>query len=108
MSESEKGFMKVAGVLVNPAIFTRPYACDVVKYDCKSMCCYRSCIVPPQEARRIEAHFDEILGYLSPENREALRKNGGILADCGKQCPKGCEIHEDEARAIRRPKASAG
>jgi hypothetical protein len=66
------------------------------------MCCYRSCIVPPQEVKKVEAHFDDILSYLSQENRETLKKNGTILADCKKQCPKGCEIHEDEAQAIRR------
>ena len=102
MAGSEKGFITIGGVLVNPEIFTRPYSCDVQKYDCKSMCCYRSCIVPPQEVKRIEEHFDHILSYLSPGNREALKKNGGIVADCKKQCPKGCEIHDDEAQAIRR------
>jgi hypothetical protein len=98
----EKGFVEIGSVLVNPEIFTRPYTCDVVKYGCKSMCCYRSCIVPPHEAKRIEEHADGILKYLSPENREAIKKNGGILADCKKQCPRGCEIHDDEAQAIRR------
>jgi hypothetical protein len=98
----EKNFVEIASVLVNPEIFTRPYGCDVEKYDCKSQCCYRSCIVPGHEAEKIEASFDEILSYLSPENRDALKKNGSILADCSKQCPKGCEIHEDEARAIKR------
>jgi hypothetical protein len=101
MSE-EQNFVEIDKVLVNPDIFTRPYGCDVEKYDCKSQCCYRSCIVPEQEARKIEAHFDAILAYLSPENRQTLKQNGTILADCKKQCPKGCEIHEDEARAIRR------
>jgi hypothetical protein len=89
-------------VLVNPEIFTRPYSCDVERYGCKSMCCYRSCIVPEEEAKRVEAHQDGILAYLSPENREAVRKNGSILGDCAKQCPAGCVIHDDEARAIRR------
>lgn len=98
----EQGFVEIASVLVNPEIFTRPYACDVEKYGCKSMCCYRSCIVPPDEAKRIESHADGILAYLSPENREAVKKNGSILAVCEKQCPTGCVIHEDEARAIRR------
>jgi hypothetical protein len=99
---AEKDFVTIGGVLVNPEIFTRPYTCDVVRYGCRSMCCYRSCIVPPDEARRVEGHLDGILAYLSPENREAVRKNGGILAICEKQCPAGCVIHEDEARAIRR------
>jgi hypothetical protein len=98
----EKNFVAIASVLVNPEIFTRPYTCDVVGYDCKSQCCYRACIVPAQETKKVEAHFDEILAYLSPENRGILKKNGTILADCKKQCPKGCEIHDDEARAIRR------
>ena len=98
----EKGFVEIASVLVNPEIFTRPYACDVEKYGCKSMCCYRSCIVPPDEAARVEAHAEGILAYLSPENREAVKKNGAILGVCEKQCPTGCVIHEDEARAIRR------
>ncbi len=98
----EKSFVEIGSVLVNPEIFTRPYGCDVEKYSCKSQCCYRACIVPEHEAKKVEAHFDEILAYLSPENREALKKNGSILADCKKQCPKGCEIHEDEAQAIRR------
>jgi hypothetical protein len=99
---NEKGFIEIGSVLVNPEIFTRPYTCDVEKYGCKSMCCYRSCIVPPDEARRIEAHAEGVLAYLSPENREAIRKNGSILGICEKQCPTGCVIHEDEARAIRR------
>ncbi len=98
----ENGFVEIASVLVNPEIFTRPYACDVEKYGCRSMCCYRSCIVPPHEAERIEKHLDGVLAYLSPENRDAVKKNGGILADCAKQGPEGCVIHEDEARAIRR------
>jgi len=98
----EKNFVEIESVLVNPEIFTRPYGCDVEKYDCKSQCCYRSCIVPEEEARKVEAHLDGILAYLSPENREAIKKNGSILADCSKQCPTGCVIHEDEAQAIRR------
>ncbi len=101
-SSGENGFVEIASVLVNPEIFTRPYACDVEKYGCKSMCCYRSCIVPPEEAGRMEAHRDGILAYLSPENRQAIRKNGSLLGVCAKQCPAGCVIHEDEARAIRR------
>ena len=100
--KAEKKFVQVGSVLVNPEIFTRPYTCDVEGYGCNSQCCYRACIVPEQEVRNVEAHFDEILAYLSPENREALKKNGGILADCKKQCPKGCEIHDDEKQAIRR------
>jgi hypothetical protein len=98
----KNGFVKVASVLVNPEIFTRPYTCDVERYDCKSQCCYRSCIVPEQEARKIEEHLDGILTYLSPENRGALKKNGSVLGACVKQCPTGCVIHEDEAQAIRR------
>lgn len=97
-----KGFVEIGSVLVNPEIFTRPYTCDVVKYGCKSMCCYRSCIVPPQEAKKIEQHRDGILAFLSPENREAINKNGSVLATCATQCPTGCVIHEDEAQAIRR------
>ncbi|HUJ18342.1 MAG TPA: DUF3109 family protein [Nitrospirota bacterium] len=99
---SEKNFVEVASVLVNPEIFTRPYTCDVEGYDCKSQCCYRACIVPDHETKKIEEHFEAILSYLSSENREVLKKNGTILADCKKQCPSGCEIHEDEAKAIRR------
>lgn len=101
-SSKENGFVEIASVLVNPEIFTRPYTCDVEKYSCRSMCCYRSCIVPKHEAERIEEHLDGILAYLSPENREAVRKNGSILGVCSRQCPTGCVIHEDEARAIRR------
>jgi hypothetical protein len=102
MSSGKNGFVEIASVLVNPEIFTRPYTCDVEKYGCKSMCCYRSCIVPPQEAARVEKDLDGILAYLAPENREAIEKNGSILGVCEKQCPAGCVIHEDEARAIRR------
>ncbi len=98
----EKNFVEIASVLVNPEIFTRPYTCDVQGYDCKSQCCYRACIVPEQEVTKIERHFDEVLSYLGPENRDVLKKRGTIVADCSKQCPKGCEIHDDEARAIRR------
>lgn len=99
---AERGFTTIAGVLVNPDLFTRSYACDVRKYGCTSMCCYRSCIVHPDEAKRVEAHLDSILAYLSPENREAVKQNGGVLAKCDTQCPAGCVIHEDEARAIGR------
>jgi hypothetical protein len=98
----KNGFVEIASVLVNPEIFTRQYACDVQKYGCKSMCCYRSCIVPPQEAKRIEEHLEGILAYLSSENREAISRNGSVLGVCAKQCPTGCVIHDDEARAIRR------
>jgi hypothetical protein len=98
----EKNFVEIEGVLVNPDIFTRPYACDVEKYGCKSMCCYRSCIVPPEEAARVGKHLDGIIAYLPPENRKAIRENGSVLAVCKKQCPAGCVIHDDEARAIRR------
>ena len=70
MSSGQKGFVEIAKVLVNPEIFTRPYTCDVEKYGCRSMCCYRSCIVPPREAEKVEKHLDGILAYLSPENRE--------------------------------------
>lgn len=99
---AQRGFVTIAGVLVNPEIFSRTYACDVQKYGCTSMCCYRSCIVPPHEAERVEQHLDGILAHLSPDNRKAIRANGGILADCSRQCPTGCVIHEDEARAISR------
>jgi hypothetical protein len=102
MSSGKNNFVEIASVLVNPEIFTRPYTCDVEKYGCKSMCCYRSCIVPEREAKKIEGHLDGILAYLSPENRKAVKKNGSVLADCAKQCPTGCVIHEDEAKAIRR------
>ncbi|MGE5173420.1 MAG: hypothetical protein ACM3MD_06295 [Betaproteobacteria bacterium] len=102
MSADQKGFVEIATVLVNPEIFIRPYSCDVEKYGCKSMCCYRSCIIPSEEATKVEAHLDGILAYLSPENREAIKKNGSILGKCSTQCPTGCVIHEDEARAIRR------
>lgn len=98
----QNGFVEIASVLVNPEIFTRPYACDVAKYGCNSMCCYRSCIVPEHEAKRIEEHLDGILAYLSEENRQAIRKTGSVLGTCSTQCPTGCVIHEDEARAIRR------
>lgn len=66
------------------------------------MCCYRSCIVPPTEAKKVEAHLEGILTFLSPANREAIKKNGSILGPCKTQCPTGCVIHEDEAQAIRR------
>jgi hypothetical protein len=102
MSSVKNSFVEIASVLVNPEIFTRPYTCDVIGYDCKSQCCYRACIVPGHETARIEADFDDILSYLSPENRAVLKKNRTILADCKKQCPTGCEIHEDEAQAIKR------
>ncbi len=98
----EKKFVEIGSVLVNPEIFSRPYTCDVEGYDCKSQCCYRACIVPPQETKKIEDRFDGVVAYLNAENREVLKKQGTILADCRKQCPNGCEIHEDEAQAIKR------
>jgi len=102
MSSGNNGFVEISSVLVNPEIFTRPYTCDVVGYDCKSLCCYRACVVSRHEAGRIEADFEDILSYLSPENRDVLKKNGSILADCQKQCPTGCEVHENEAQAVQR------
>ncbi len=99
---AQKNFVEIASVIVNPEIFTRRYTCDVEKYGCKSQCCYRSCIVPEKEARKVEEHLDGILAYLSPENREAVKKNGSVLGVCAKQCPTGCVIHDDEAQAIRR------
>ena len=96
------GFVEIGSVLVNPEIFTRPYTCDFEKYGCASLCCYRSCIVSPAEAARIEEHFDGILPHLAPENQAAVRKNGSVLGVCSTQCPTGCVIHEDEARAIKR------
>jgi hypothetical protein len=98
----KNGFVKIASVLVNQEIFTRLYTCDVEGYGCKSQCCYRSCIVPEKEARKVEEHLDGILEYLSSENREALKKNGSLLGFCTKQCPAGCVIHKDEAQAIKR------
>ena len=102
MSSGNNGFVEIASVLVNPELFTRPFTCDMLGYDCKSLCCHRACIVSGQETKRIEADFENILSYLSPESRDVLKKNGSILADCKKQCPGGCEIHEDEAQAIQR------
>ncbi len=102
MAAEHQGFVEIASVLVNPEIFTRPYACDVEKYGCNSTCCYRSCIVSEEEAAKVEQYLDGILEYLAPENRDAVRRNGGILAQCDAQCPAGCVIHEDEARAISR------
>jgi hypothetical protein len=99
---AQKNFIEIGSVLVNPEIFTRRYTCDVEKYGCKSQCCYRSCIVPEQEAQKVEEHLDGIIAYLSPENREAIKKNGSVLGVCAKQCPTGCVIHDDEAQAIRR------
>lgn len=99
---SETNFIEISSVLVNPEIFTRLYVCDVEKYGCRSMCCYRSCIVPADEAKRVEQHLDGILAYLSAENRKAIKKNNGIIATCSSQCPAGCVIHDDEARAIKR------
>jgi hypothetical protein len=102
MLSGNNGFIEISSVLVNPEIFTRPYTCDVVGYDCKSLCCYRACLVSRQEARRIETDFDEILSYLSPERREVLKKNGSIVGDCQSQCPAGCEVHENEAQAVQQ------
>ncbi len=102
MSSGNNGFVEISSVLVNPEIFTRPYTCDVASYDCKSECCYRACIVSGEEARRIEADFEDVLSFLSTDNRDVLKKNGSVLADCKEQCPQGCEIHEDEAQAVQR------
>lgn len=98
----ENSYVEISSVLVNPEIFTRPYTCDVSKYGCNSLCCYRSCLATPEEASRIEEHLDGILAYLPPGNREAIGNNGSVLANCSSQCPTGCVIHEDEARALRR------
>lgn len=97
----EKHFLKIDSVLVDPQILTTPYLCDVEIYNCKSMCCYRACIAPETEIKRVKRHLKGIIPYLSKENREAIRKYN-FVADCAKQCPKGCEIHPDEARAVRR------
>jgi len=104
MASEENGFIEIASVLVNPEIFTRPYACDVVRYGCKSMCCYRSCIVPPHEAERIEKHLDGILSYLS---RRTGRRSGRTARSLVfvQTMSAGCVIHDDEARPSGGPLA---
>ncbi|MEK6680876.1 MAG: DUF3109 domain-containing protein [Nitrospirota bacterium] len=98
---SEENFIKIDSVLVDPRIFTTPYSCDVERYKCESMCCYRACIAPDTEIKRVKKHLNDIIPYLGEDNREAIRKSG-FVAKCERQCPQGCEIHPDEARAARR------
>jgi hypothetical protein len=97
-----KGYIEIGSVLVDPRIFETPYSCDVKIYECGSMCCYRGCIVRASEIKRIEAHLPKILSYLRPENQEAIKKNGSFVARCSIQCPEGCDIHPEEAKAVRR------
>jgi hypothetical protein len=98
----EERFIEIGRVMVDPRIFETSYTCDVVGYGCGSMCCYRGCIVRPSEIKRIEKHLPGILSYLSPENREAIERNGSFVAQCSKQCPDGCDIHPEEAKAAKR------
>jgi len=73
----EKGFVEIASVLVNPEIFTRPYTCDVEKYGCSPCAATGPALFRPTKPRRIEKHLDGVLAYLSPENREAVRRTAG-------------------------------
>ncbi len=97
----KENFIEIDSVLVDKKIFTTPYLCDVERYACKSMCCYRACIAPESEIKNVRMHLKGIESFLSKENREAIEKKG-FVARCEKQCPNGCEIHPDEARAARR------
>lgn len=98
----EEGYIEIGSVLVDPRIFETPYLCDVKGYRCSSICCHRGCIIRPSEIKRIEAHLSGILPYLSIENREAIKRNGSFVAQCPVQCPEGCDIHPEEAKAVRR------
>ena len=97
----KNSFVEIDSVLVDPKIFTTSYLCDVERYEYKSMCCSRACIVPDKEINKVKRHLKGIVSYLSRENREVIDKRG-FVAMCEKQCPTGCEIHPDEARAARR------
>lgn len=98
----KKEYIEIDSILIDPVIFETSYTCDVKGYGCNSTCCYRGCIVRPSEVRRIEKHLPGILSYLSPESREAIRKNGSFVARCNLQCPEGCDLHPEEAKAVNR------
>lgn len=95
-------FIEIDSILVDTVIFETAYTCDVKGYRCNSTCCYRGCIVRPSEVKRVEKHLPDILSYLSPENQEAIRKNGSFVAKCNLQCPGGCDLHPEEAKAVNR------
>lgn len=98
----KKEYIEIDSVLIDPVIFETSYTCDVKGYGCNSTCCYRGCIVRPSEAKRIEKHLSGIISYLSAENREAIKKNGSFIARCDLQCPEGCDLHPEEAKAVNR------
>lgn len=94
-------FAEIDSTLVDIRILNTPYVCNVEEYSCNSLCCYRACIITPEETERIERHLDGILSYLSQENRKAIEENGSFVARCERQCPGGCEIHAEEAKAVQ-------
>ncbi len=98
----EVNYIEIDSILIDRKIFETSYTCDVKGYNCGSTCCYRGCIIRPSEVRRIERHLLGILSYLSLENREAIARNGSFVAQCSIQCPDGCDIHQEEAKAVRR------
>jgi len=98
----KKDYIEIDSVLIDREIFEIPYTCDVKGYGCGSTCCYRGCIIRPSEIRRIERHLPDIMRLLSLENQEAIKRNGSFVARCHIQCPQGCDIHPEEAKAVRR------
>lgn len=100
----KNGLVTIGPLLVDTAIFTTPFICDVDRYKCESACCYRACIITGDEAKRIEKHLPGILRYLPKENIDFIKSKGSFVADCKEQprCLGKCEIDEDEAMAVRR------
>ncbi len=94
-------FVEIDSVFVDVRILNTPYVCDVEGYNCSSVCCYRACIITPEETGRIESHLEGILSYLSQKNRKAIEDNDSFVARCERQCLRGCEIHPEEAKAVQ-------
>lgn len=101
---NKNGLIEIGSILVDPAIFTTPFICDVARYKCQSACCYRACIITQGEAKRIEKHLPDIIKYLPRENVDFIKKKGSFVANCSEQprCLGKCEIDKDEAMAIKR------
>lgn len=101
---NKNGLVEIGSILVQPAIFTTRFACDVARYNCKSACCYRACIITQDEARRIEKHLPDIIKYLPGENADFIKTKCSFVANCSEQprCLGKCEIDEDEAMAVKR------
>jgi len=101
MEEESDGdqFLKINGVWVDQTLFTRRYDCDVSYYGCNSQCCYRGCLLLPEEIPRIQKKLPLILPHLSPEKKNFLSRFP-FYKSCARDCPV-CEAERVEKENLR-------